>query len=107
MDVGVGVYGDGFADGEYVFYRSGQVIDGCRDGVDLGVALDDTNVAPGHVKQPHWGSYHRSHVYSRSLTGTGAPVRVDYHDCNYSDNRPNRQWPGTGHLTLWVYAHSG
>jgi hypothetical protein len=101
---GVGFYGRGYGDAEYGFYMSGQVIDKCRNGVDLGVGINDTNVAPGHVKRPHWGTYRANHVYSGSFTGTGAAIRVGYHDCAYPDNRPALQWPGTGPLTLWIYA---
>jgi len=101
---GIGFYGPGYGDAEYGFYKTGQVIDRCRNGVDLGVGIDDTNVSLGHLKQPHWGIYRASHVYSRSVIGTGARIRVDYHDCAYPDNRPAQQWPGTTPLTLWVYA---
>jgi hypothetical protein len=104
---GVGFYGPGYGDAEYGFYKTGQVIDGCRNGVDLGVGINDTNVSPGHRKRPRWGRYHANHVYSRSLTGAGARIRVDYHDCAYPDNRPSTQWPGTPRLTLWVYARAG
>jgi hypothetical protein len=101
--VGVGFYGPGYGDAEYGFYKSGQVIDRCRNGVDLGVGINDTDVSPGHAKRPHWGAYEASHVYSRSFTGTGAPIQVDYHDCNYPDNEPARQWQPTGRLTLSIY----
>jgi len=103
---GVGFYGPGYGDAEYGFYKTGQVIDRCRNGVDLGAGINDMNVSPGHVKKPRWGAYHASHVYSRAFTGTGTRLRIDYHDCAYPDNRPARQWQGTGRLTLWIYAAS-
>jgi hypothetical protein len=101
---GAGFYGRGYGDAEYGFYKSGQVIDKCRNGVDLGVGINDTTVLPGHVKALHWGTYHANHVYSRPFTGTGIPIQVDYHDCAYPDNRPAVQWPGTGRVMLWIYA---
>jgi hypothetical protein len=102
--VGVGVLGPGFGDAEYGFYKSGQVIDKCRDGVDLGVGVNDTSVSPGHAKRPRWGAYRPTHVYDERFSGTGARLVVDYHDCFYPDNRPNLQQSGTGRLKLWIYA---
>jgi hypothetical protein len=102
--VGVGALGPGFGDAEYAYYASGQFIDKCRDGTDLGVAIDDTNVTPGHVKKPHWGAYRQTHVYTARLRGTGQKIVVDYHDCNYGDNKPSVRTPGTGPLTVWIYA---
>jgi len=105
--VGVGALGPGFGDAEYAYYASGQFIDKCRDGTDLGVAIDDPNVMPGHVKKPHWGAYRQSHVYGARLRGSGERIVVDYHDCNYADNKPSVRTPGTGPLTVWLYAPVG
>jgi hypothetical protein len=102
--VGVGALGPGFGDAEYGFYKSGQVIDKCRDGVDLGVGINDTSVSPGHAKRPRWGAYRANHLYTQRIPGTGARLDVDYHDCFYPDNRPNLHSPGTGGLKLWIYA---
>ena len=104
---GLGV-GPGFGDAEYIFNpHNGHVIDRCKDGTDLGVGINDTNISPGRAKTPHWGSFRRSHVYTQRFPGTGTRIRVDYHDCGYGDNRPHTQQPGTGPLTLWIYAPTG
>jgi hypothetical protein len=97
--------GPGFGDAEYVFRPDDTaVIDRCRDGTDLGVAINDTNISPDHTKQPRWGAFRRTHVYSRQFRGTGATILVDYHDCGYGDNRARIQQPGTKPLTLSIYA---
>jgi len=89
--------GPGFGDAEYVFDNGlTTVIDRCggnSDGVDLGIGVNDTQ--NGNNKLPFWGALNVAHVYVVDFVGQGAPIILNYHDCNYSDN--------SGSLTVEVW----
>jgi hypothetical protein len=62
-------------------------------GVALGIAIDDATV--GRVKFPYWGRFTSTHVYTIAFVGLGAPISLNYHDCNYADN--------VGTLTVQIF----
>ena len=82
--------GPGFADAEYAFNTSfSQVLDHCfnsPDATDLGIAVNDPLQTRLVRKQPVWGSFQQSHVYTTDFVGLGAPIMLNYHDCGHADN---------------------
>jgi hypothetical protein len=99
--------GAALADAEYFFggpVKRPQDFDRSRGNVDYGVAIDDPSLAPGHRKRPFWGKLSSSHVYWARYLGKGRPIRIGVHDAVLEDNVPLPRVPGTGPLTLRVYA---
>lgn len=60
---------------------------------ELGIGVNDS--VPDSNKFPHWGPFNQSHVYVIGFVGKGAPITLNYHDCNYADN--------TGALSVAIY----
>lgn len=85
-------------DPEYA-WTSSITVDYCNNSpsdVDLGLGLNDPSTARGYRKQPFWGAYAASHEYTIDVVGQNQPLRLNYHDCNYSDN--------AGTLTVAIFA---
>jgi hypothetical protein len=83
---GFGVYEQ--SDAEYAFDFSSSFpffpndVDHCPiPSVDIGLAVNDTN--NNAAKTPYWGNYNTAHIYTTNITGTGAPISVNYHNCTY------------------------
>jgi hypothetical protein len=78
----VGGPGDGLADAEFADFSNppASLITSCGGGApDLGIGVNGSTV-------PGWGVYQGSHVYNKVVVGTGAPITLQYLDCNYGDN---------------------
>lgn len=98
----VGGPGDGQGDAEYANFTSppASLQDVCGAGTlgeDLGIGVNDTAIDTS--KLPHWGAYSSSHEYTVDAPGTGAPIALNYHDCNYTDN--------SGSLTVEIFRQAG
>ena len=94
----VGGNGDGRGDAEYANFIDppGSLQDVCglgSFGEDLGLGIDDA--VNDSRKSPYWGSYSPTHEYTTGVGGTGASISLNYHDCNYADNR--------GSLTVEIF----
>lgn len=98
----VGGPGDGRGDAEYANFSNppGSLQDVCgagSQGEDLGVGVNDT--VNDSRKSPAWGAYDASHQYTVDVPATGAPVALNYHDRNYTDN--------SGSLTVEIFRQAG
>jgi hypothetical protein len=97
----IGGGGDSTGDAEYADFGEipTSVIDNCGDstsGVDLGLGINDA--VNDSLKSPKWGPFSADHVYTVDFVGLGAPVTLNYHDCNYEDN--------VGFLTVEILART-
>ena len=98
----VGGPGDGLGDAEYANFSDppGSLQDVCGAGSfgeDLGIGINDT--VNDARKSPYWGPYSPTHEYTAGVAGVGAPIRLNYHDCVYPDNR--------GSLTVEIFRQAG
>jgi hypothetical protein len=76
-------------------YWYGVVLSGDGfDGVDFGVAIDDTEV--DDERSPDWGEFADSHIYQATIPGTGAQLTAQYHDNNYGNGNS-----GSMSLEIW------
>jgi glucose/arabinose dehydrogenase len=80
---------DGLADAEYTGFsdptQSPQ--DMCSDAtqlVNLGIGINDAVIDQDTA--PFWGDFNPTHVYTIDFIGQGAPITLNYHDCNVTDN---------------------
>jgi hypothetical protein len=91
--VNVGGQGSGTADAEFADFSNvpTSLVDDCMDAtnaqVDIGLAINDSQLDAS--KLPNWGEFNSGHVYRIDYVGTGAPITLGFHDCNYSDNSGN------------------
>lgn len=79
------------ADAEYAFdfnlpFLFGPPVSNCPFGhVDIGLAVNNATV--GASKSPSWGPFNPAHTYTADFIGTGAPISINYHNCNPSGNQ--------------------
>ena len=91
--VNVGGAGSGTADAEFADFSDTptSLLDNCTNSaseqVDIGLAINDTQLDGS--KMPNWGEFNTGHVYRIDYVGTGAPITLGFHDCDYSDNNGN------------------
>lgn len=64
------------------------------NGVDYGVAIDDTDV--DGERSPDWGEFADSHNYETTFAGTGSQLTAQYHDSNYGNGNS-----GSLSLEIW------
>jgi hypothetical protein len=64
--------------------------------VDIGLGINSP--APSLSKSPNWGPFDPTHVYTINFVGLGAPIALNFHDCNgcYGDN--------SGSMTVEIFA---
>lgn len=65
--------------------------------VDIGLAVN--NSANGASKTPFWGAYNSAHTYTAKFTGAGAPISINYHNCQYAGSH--------GLLTVQIFRPMG
>lgn len=85
----IGCGDDTGADAEYADCPGYGPIDNCNAdpaGTDLGIGVDDSDVSRAGRKQPFWGPFDPSHVYTIDWVGAGAAISLNYHDCFIPDN---------------------
>lgn len=83
------VGGPGYGDAEYAFTADLSFVENNADfddptSVDLGIGIND--VTNSSKKNPFWGTFDPSHVYTTTVIGSDEPLTFNYHDTFYGDN---------------------
>lgn len=77
------------ADAEYAYGHFGFPFgnaseSNCFGGTHVDVGLAINNTYNTDQKNPYWGTYNAQHVYTLDFKGLGAPIGLNYHNCNYA-----------------------
>lgn len=93
----IAIGGPGSGDAEYAYNADNStILDQCNNfasDVDMGIGVDGVANLPN--QNPYWGKFDASHTYATDFVGAGAPIQLNYQDCDYRDN--------TGALTVEIY----